>query len=142
MFKTGVRTIFSEIHTLTNSIWNKAELPEEWKESIILPIYKKGYKTDCSNYRHLSLLSNTYKILFNIPLSRLTPYAEELIRIINVGFDSTGQLLIIYYTFVRILKRNGNKMKQCIRYLWTSRKLIIHLGGRSCIIFSLSLIPP
>jgi len=48
MVKTGFRTIFSEIHTLTNSIWNKAKLPEEWKDSIFLPIYKKGDKTDCN----------------------------------------------------------------------------------------------
>jgi hypothetical protein len=27
------------------------ELPEQWKESIIVPIYKKGDKTDCSNYQ-------------------------------------------------------------------------------------------
>jgi len=25
-------------------------LSEEWKESVIVPIYKKGDKTDCSNY--------------------------------------------------------------------------------------------
>jgi hypothetical protein len=36
----------SEIHKLVNSIWNKEELPEQWKESIIVPIYKKGDKTD------------------------------------------------------------------------------------------------
>jgi len=36
------RTICSEIHKLIISIWNKEELPEEWKESIIIPIYKKG----------------------------------------------------------------------------------------------------
>jgi hypothetical protein len=42
-----------------------------------VPIYKKSDKTDCSNYRGISLLSTTYKILSNILLSRLTPYAEE-----------------------------------------------------------------
>jgi hypothetical protein len=54
-------------------------LPEEWKESIIAPIYKKGDKTDCSKYRGISLLSSTYKILSSILLSRLTPHAEEII---------------------------------------------------------------
>jgi len=54
-------------------------LPEEWK-SIIVPIYKKGDKTDCSNYKGISLLPTTYKILSNIQLSRLTPYAEEIMR--------------------------------------------------------------
>jgi hypothetical protein len=35
------------------------ELPEERKESIIVPTYKKGDKSDCSNCRRLSLLSTT-----------------------------------------------------------------------------------
>jgi hypothetical protein len=47
-----------------------------WKESIIVTIYKKGNKTDHSNYRGISLLSTTYKILSNILLSRLTPYVS------------------------------------------------------------------
>jgi len=50
-------------------MWNKEELPEDWKESIIVPIYKKGDKTDCSNYRGLSLLPTTYKMLSSILLS-------------------------------------------------------------------------
>ena len=45
---------------------------------IIVPIYKKGDKTDCSNCGGISLLSTTYNILSNIQLSRLTPYAEEI----------------------------------------------------------------
>ena len=36
------------------------EMPEEWKESIIVPADKKGDKTDCSNYRGISLMSATY----------------------------------------------------------------------------------
>jgi hypothetical protein len=30
-------------------IWNKEELPHQWKESIVLPIHKKGVRTDSSN---------------------------------------------------------------------------------------------
>jgi hypothetical protein len=36
------------------------------------------YLTDCSNYRGISLLSTTYKILSNILLTRLNPYADEI----------------------------------------------------------------
>jgi hypothetical protein len=79
LIKAGGRIIQSEIHKLIISIWNKEELPEECKESVIVPIYKKDDKTDCNNYRGISLLSTMYKILSNILLSRLTPYAEEII---------------------------------------------------------------
>jgi hypothetical protein len=40
--KQGGRTIHYENHKHINSIWNKEELPGEWKESLIVPIYKKG----------------------------------------------------------------------------------------------------
>jgi len=79
LIKAGGRTICSAIHKVIISIWNKEELPEEWKESIIVPICKKRDKTDCNNYRGISLLPTTYKILSNILLSRLIPYAEEVI---------------------------------------------------------------
>jgi len=66
------------------SIWNKKELPEEWNESIIVPIYKKGDKTDCRNYRGISLLPTTCKILSNILMSRLD--AEEITGDHQCGF--------------------------------------------------------
>jgi hypothetical protein len=55
-----------------------------------------------------------YKLLSNILLSRLTPYAEEII----VDFDATGQPLIIYSAFVKYKKKkkNGNTLKQGIIY--------------------------
>ena len=45
LIKAGGRTIYLEIHKLIISIWKKEKLPEEWKESIIVPIHKKGDKT-------------------------------------------------------------------------------------------------
>jgi len=60
LIKAGGRTIFLEIHKLIISIWKKEKLPEEWKESIIIPIHEKGDKADCSNYRGISFLPTTY----------------------------------------------------------------------------------
>jgi len=54
-------------------------LPEEWKESIIVPISHKGDKTDRSNYSGIPLLPGTYKIICNILLSRFNAHAEEII---------------------------------------------------------------
>jgi hypothetical protein len=45
LIKARGRTIHSDIQPLSNSIWNKEELHEEWKELIIVPIYKKGDET-------------------------------------------------------------------------------------------------
>jgi len=42
---------------------------------------------------------------------------RKLLEIINVDFDATGQLRIIYFAFVKYLRKNGNTIKQCISYL-------------------------
>ena len=59
LIKAGGRTICLEIHKLITSIWKKEKLPEEWKKSIIVPIHRKVNKTDCNNYRGISLLPTT-----------------------------------------------------------------------------------
>jgi hypothetical protein len=50
LIQAGGETLQSEVQKLINSIGNKEELPEQWRESIILPVYKKGDKADFNNY--------------------------------------------------------------------------------------------
>jgi hypothetical protein len=61
----------AEIHKPINYIWNKEELPQQWEESITIPTYRKGDKT--GYHLGISLLSTSYKIIYNILLSRLSP---------------------------------------------------------------------
>ena len=117
LIKAGGRTICLEIHKLITSIWKKEKLPEEWKESITLPIHKKGDKTDCNNYRGISLLPTTYKILSNILLSRLVPYEKEIIRDHQCGFRRNRSTIDLYSAFAKYLRKNGNTMKKFISSL-------------------------
>jgi hypothetical protein len=105
LIKAGGRIIQSDIYKFIISIWNKEELPEEWKESVIVPVYEKGDKTDCSNYRGISLLSTTYKILSNILLSRLTPYAEEMIGDHQCGFQGNRATTDHIFSICQILEK-------------------------------------
>ena len=106
LIKSEGRTVHYEIYKLI-SIWNKDELPEEWKELIIAPICKKDNKTDRSNYSGISLLPTTYKILTNILLSRLTPYAEEIIGGHQCGFQRNRSTIDHVFCIVKYLKKIG-----------------------------------
>jgi hypothetical protein len=56
LIKAGCEILCSEIYKLIYSTWNKEEMSHQWKESIIVSIYKNGDKTYCNNYRGISLL--------------------------------------------------------------------------------------
>jgi hypothetical protein len=94
----GGEILLSAIHKLINSVLNK-ELPHQWKESIIVPVHKGGGKTDCNNYRGISLLSTSYKILSNILFSRLGPYVDVIFGDRQCGFhhnrSTTDQIFCI-----------------------------------------------
>ena len=76
LIKYGGPALITEIHKLVCAIWNQQVIPEEWQEAIIVPIFKKGDKTDCNNYRGILLLSTCYKVLSNVLVARITPCAE------------------------------------------------------------------
>ena len=87
LIKARGRTIRCEIHKFITSIWNKEELPEMWKSrSLYLSIRREIKQTVVIIRAYHFCLLRTYKILSNILLSRLTPYAEEIIGYHQCGF--------------------------------------------------------
>jgi hypothetical protein len=111
LIKAGGETLYSEIHRLICSVWNKEELPQQWKESIIVPIYIKSEKTDCNNYGGIYLLSTVYEILSNILLARLTPHVNEIIGDHQCGFrrnrSTTDQIFYIWQILEKKWEYNG-----------------------------------
>jgi hypothetical protein len=104
LIKAVGRTIHFEIHNLINSVWNKEELPEQWK-LFIVPICKKCDKRDRSSCQGILLLSTTCKILSNILLSRLTPYAGEITGDHQCGFQCNRSTTVHIFCIHQILEK-------------------------------------
>src|SRR5678815_2991696 len=54
-----------------NKCWNEGKTPEDWTKSVLCPIYKKGDKTDCKNYRGIALMPHIAKVYERILERRL-----------------------------------------------------------------------
>jgi len=74
------------MYELVRQIWEEERIPEEWKETIIVPIHKRGYRDRCENYRGIALGNEAYKILLNVILSKIKPYIEKIMGDYQNGF--------------------------------------------------------
>lgn len=81
----SLKTIIN-LHREIVKIWNNEQLPEEWKVAIIHPLHKKGDKTNPDNYRGISLLDCTYKILSRIIYNRIKDQLEKELGEYQGGF--------------------------------------------------------
>jgi len=142
LIKAGGRTIRSAIHKLIISIWKKEELPEKWKESIIVPSYKKGDKRDCNNYRGISLLSTTYKIVSNILLLRLIPYAEDVTGDHQRGFRRHRSTTNHIFCIRQILEKKWEYNEAVHQLFIDFKKTYDSVRRKSCITLSLILGSP
>lgn len=76
---------------LFNRILNEGQVPQEWLTGMIIPLYKgKGDRTDCNNYRGITLLSCFGKLFTALLNSRLYNFCEEneILKEMQTGFRS------------------------------------------------------
>ena len=77
LIKYGGNKLLNRIYEPVRQILEEERIPEEWKETIIVPIYKKGDRDRCENYRGIALGNASYKILANIILEKIKPFIEK-----------------------------------------------------------------
>lgn len=72
-FKYGGETLTLCIAMLFNAITDSGKIPTEWKQGLIIPIYKGAGKPkdSCKSYRPVALLPCIFKIFEKIILSRI-----------------------------------------------------------------------
>ena len=62
MIKYSGEKLYAEIVKLMKSIFIKSQMSEEWKSSILVPVFKKVDRMNLKNYKGIQMLSSFLKI--------------------------------------------------------------------------------
>ncbi|XP_041984068.1 uncharacterized protein LOC121736750 [Aricia agestis] len=105
ILKHNKETIIPILTELFNDILVTEIIPQQWTESNIILLHKKGDKHDIGNYRPISLMSNTYKIFAKILLNRMERTLDEQQTIEQAGFRKGYSVLDHIHVVRQILEK-------------------------------------
>jgi hypothetical protein len=94
-----------KIYNLIRKIWNNEQIPEEWTEGIICPIFKKGDRRLCNNYRSITLLSVVYKIFAILLHNRICTVLEHKIWEYQTGFRPNRSTIDNIFIILQIYEK-------------------------------------
>ena len=82
LYKAAGQEVTDVLQDILSCIWEQKNVPEDFWDALIIVLYKnKGSKAHCRNYRGISLLSITRKILAHIILNWLITMSEAKCRL-------------------------------------------------------------
>ena len=116
MIRAGGEALTRQIHLLCNQVWKEERFPEEWTQSMIVIIPKKGDLKECTNYRTISLISHMCKVMLMVLLERLKAQMEPNLAEEQAGFRrdrSTIQQILTLRLIAEKAKRKNIKVYNC-----------------------------
>src|ERR1700733_229235 len=120
MIQAGGDCSTEMLHTLYYQIYRSKECPKDWGKAIIVPIHKKGDKTECNNYRAISLLSIPGKVYTKVIQQRLRRYVEQAMSEEQAGFrkgrSTINQIFVIRQISEKYIEKNRTLYNNFIDY--------------------------
>ena len=123
LLKLGLSDSSHEIllafHDIIMAVWMTGEVPQKWKDATIKVLHKKKDRTECSNYRGLSLVAHTGKVLLEIVANRLGDFCEEagILPEEQCGFRpqrSTTDMMFVVRRLQELGRTSNTSLEICI----------------------------
>ena len=104
------------LHILFSKVFETSYFPSAWSVGEIIPLHKKGDKSNVDNYRGITLLSTLGKLFTRILNNRLNRWAETSILIeAQAGFrenmSTSGNIFVLHGLITHFL--NNNRKLYC-----------------------------
>jgi hypothetical protein len=93
------------IHRIILNVWKQKRIPEDWRKGIIVPIFKKGDRKACNNYRGVTLMCQCAKLYEKIIEFRLKRSIENNLREEQCGFRAGRSAIEAIFTIRQIMER-------------------------------------
>ncbi|KAK7878955.1 hypothetical protein WMY93_034201, partial [Mugilogobius chulae] len=104
---------------LCNIAWQTGTVPLDWQTGVVVPLFKKGDRRVCSNYRGITLLSLPGKVYSRVLERRIRPMVEPRIQEEQCGFRPGRGTLDQLYTLHRELEGSWEFASvTCVLWIW------------------------
>ena len=104
--------VLKHFHAILVRVWRGEEIPQEWKDATIKVLHKKSDRSDCNNFRGISLVSHAGKVLLKIVANRLGDFceAQQILPEEQCGFRPVRSTIGMLFV-VRRLQELGRQRK-------------------------------
>ena len=91
---------------LVKDVWEKGCTPCAWRDSILVPITKKGGLSNCDNWRGISLLDVVGKVVARILHKRFKKLAEDELPESQCGFRAGRSCTDMIFTVRQFVEKS------------------------------------
>ena len=84
----GSKATMGWLKMIADQIWVEERVPSDSTKQITIPIFKNGSRSNCNNFRGITLLCSVYKVFARALLNRMKPFVEEQLSEYQCGFQA------------------------------------------------------
>lgn len=112
VLKSGKPALLQQLHELLCLCWEKGHIPQDMRDANIVTLYKnKGDRSDCNNYRGISLLSITGKVFARVVLARLQSLASRVYPESQCGFRAERSTVDMIFSLRQLQEKCREQQK-------------------------------
>ena len=105
-------TLLQPLHDTLCQCWREGDVPQDMRDAKIVTLYKnKGDKSDCNNYRGISLFSIVGKVYARVVLARLQQLAERVYPESQCGFRAERSTVDMIFSLRQLQEKCRQQQK-------------------------------
>lgn len=112
MLKALPTCAVASLTKIIQEIWDQQEMPNSWRNAVVIPLHKKGSKQEPSNFRGISLLRTTYKLLERVIVNRMLKAREATSRDEQAGFRPGRSTVDQIFCLRQTMEQRRNHAKE------------------------------